>query len=63
GIPSPSLPLYISSVPAATLNDQCHAEDLGPWKGSSTTLGNAAQKCTTALLSETRLQLPTFEKL
>lgn len=33
-IPSPSLPLYISPVLEATSNDQCHAENLGPWKGS-----------------------------
>lgn len=48
GIPSPSLPLYIYSVPAATSNDQCHAENLGPWKGSSTVFAKASKVCKSA---------------
>ncbi|RLW09071.1 hypothetical protein DV515_00002708 [Chloebia gouldiae] len=50
---------------SATSNDRSHAENLKPWRGSSTRLAkdsNAAQRCTTVLLSETRLQLPTFKK-
>lgn len=48
GIPSPSLPLNIYSVLEATSNDQCHAENMGPWKGSSTVFAKTSKICKSA---------------
>lgn len=48
GKPSPCLAPYILPVLEAVSNDQCHAENLGPWKGSSTLFTKASKICKSA---------------
>lgn len=48
GVTSPRLPLCIYSAPAAKSNDQCHAENLKPWRGSSAGFAKDGKICKSA---------------